>query len=458
MFKKTFTLFPLLIVLYSGYSQAISRMIGNDRLGKKDSVANWTIHFQLTGIMQGHPAFNAAYSGTNSLQSGADNGEFSVTSSIFLGRKLWKGAAIYATPEIAGGQGMSFTRGIAGFTNGEAYRIGDPYPAFYFARLYVQQNFALKNSDVDFQPSSIDQLGGKVPASRVTITVGKISMADFFDDNTFSHDPRTQFLNWSLMSNGAWDYPANVRGYTPAVVLELIKPKWAIRFSTALMPKIANSSMMDWQWYKSNSETVEYERRWKKKGLGTGVVRVLGYLSFTKAPTYQEAINAMSKGDSSFVPIIQGLLESDINGGIKYGFGISAEQQLADDIGMFARVGWNDGHTATWAFAEIDQTISVGASMTGKRWKRPMDNIGLAIVANGISKEHREYLQDGGYGFMIGDGTLRYGNEAIIEAFYQCQLASFLWITPDYQFVINPAYNRDRGPVHVLGLRAHVEF
>lgn len=435
----------------------ISRLIGNDRLGKRDSVANWTLHFQLTGVMQGHPAFHANYSGLNSLQSNADNGDFTITSTIFLGRKLWKGAAIYANPEVSGGQGMSLTRGIAGFTNGEAYRVGTSYPTFYIARIFIQQNIALKNSDYDFQPSDKNQLGGKIPTSRVTITAGKISMADYFDDNAFSHDPRTQFLNWSLMENGAWDYPANVRGYTPGVVVEVIKPWWAIRFATALMPALANSNDMDWQWYKSNSETAEFTKRWKiKKRLGA--VHLLGYLSFTKAPTYQQAINEMKDGDSSLVAVIQGFVESNINGGKKYGFGINADQEITEDIGVFARVGWNDGHTATWAFAEIDQTASLGGNVTGRLWKRPMDNIGLAGVLNGISKWHRAYLQDGGYGFMIGDGTLSYAPEGIVEVFYQAQLASFLWATVDYQFVADPAYNTARGPVHVLGARVHVEF
>ena len=245
---------------------------------------------------------------------------------------------------------MSLTRGIAGFTNGEAYRVGDPYPTFYIARVFIQQTIALKNSDYDFQPSDKNQLGGKIPTSRITITVGKISMADYFDDNTFSHDPRTQFFNWALMSNGAWDYPANVPGYTPAVVVEIIKPLWALRLSTALMPALANSDDMDWQWNKSNSETAEFTRRWKiKKRSGAVRLRWQLFIALPKAPAYQQAINEINKGDS-LIPVMQGLTESNINGSKKYGFGIGAEQELTEDIGIFARLGWNDGHTATWAF------------------------------------------------------------------------------------------------------------
>ena len=79
-------------------------------------------------------------------------------------------------------------------------------------------------------------------------------------------------------------------------------------------------------------------------------------------------------------------------------------------------------------------------------------------MINGISSDHRHFLAAGGYGFIIGDGQLNYGNEIIIETYYNAKLTSFFWLTFDYQFVNNPAYNKVRGPVHVFGIRGHIEL
>ncbi|MDB5283211.1 MAG: carbohydrate porin [Bacteroidota bacterium] len=438
----------------------VSRLIGNDRLGKKDSVANWTIHGQITSIFQYHPSFQAPYSGTRSMNSSAESA-LSLTSTIFLGRKLWKGAVIYFNPELSGGQGLSKTTGAAGFPNGEIYRVGNPTPTPFIARGYIQQNIALGHSDYDLQPSDQNQLAGKIPSSRVTISVGRFCLSDFFDDNSYSHDARSQFMNWSLMAAGAWDFPADVRGYTGGIVIEFIKPLWALRFSAVQVPLLANSLKLDWHLNKANSETLEFERRWKIKGL-TGVVRGTGYISYSKAPYYKDATKAILTGDTatanSLGSVINGLAESNSYGGIKYGFGINAEQDLGTGFGVFTRGNWNDGHSATWAFTEIDHNVQLGLNMKGSLWLRPTDNFGLAGVINGISKQHRDYLRAGGTGFIVGDGALNYGNEFIIETYYRAQLASFLAVSLDYQFIANPGYNKDRGPVHVLGLRVHLEI
>ncbi len=423
---------------------------------KFDSVEKWSYHFQTTGIMQGHSNFNSPYAGTNSLQD-TNEMALSVTSTLFLGRKLWKGAAVFVNPEIAGGKGMSYALGLAGAANGETFRIGSPAPAFYIARAFFQQHIAL-SSKCEYQDADCNQLGDHVPASRISISAGKFSIADYFDDNSYSHDPRSEFMNWSLMSNGAWDYPANTRGYTWGAVIELVTPSFAIRVSDVLVPQVANAPNLDQDISKTHGFTAEIEKKLKIK-THPGSIKFLVFHNVSRAPSYNTAVNNMANGDSSLNGVIQGKKLGTTFDGLKYGFGINFCQELTNNIGVFARASWNDGHTATWAFTEIDQSASAGFSIKATKIKRPDDVFGIAFVANGISQDHINYLNAGGYGFIIGDGKLpHYGYEQILETFYKIKLAKTLWITLDYQYIANPAYNADRGAVNVFAVRGHVEF
>ena len=421
-----------------------------------DSNKNWSSHFQLTGINQNHLAFKANYSGTNSLSDEAEHRNLSLTSTLFLGRKLWKNTFLYFDPEITGGSGISGAKGIAGFTNGETFRIGSTEPVLYIARLYFKHDFPLKNTAFEKVPSDKNQVEENIPTSRINIIAGKISLSDFFDNNTFSHDPRSQFMNWSLMSNGAWDYPADTRGYTEGIITELIKPTWAIRVSSVLVPRKANGLNLDYKVAKAHSETIEAEKSWK--GKRTSTIRVLAFHTLSQAPTYRNTINETKNGDSTSVDVYTGQKEWKRYGGIKYGFGVNGEMQFSNSVGIFLKASWNDGKTATWAFTEIDRTISSGINLKGNLWKRPNDNIGVAQVINGLSRNHRDFLRAGLYGFIIGDGHLNYSNEAISEIYYQAKLASYFFVSADYQFVNNPAYNKDRGPVHVFAIRGHIEL
>ena len=422
-----------------------------------DSVEKWSCHFQFTNIMQGHPAFKASYSGKNSLR---DSAEFalSVTATLFLGRKLWKNASFFVNPEIAGGRGISYALGLAGAANGETFRVGSPAPALYIARAFFEQNIAIRKSKTEHRNGEFNQIAEEIPSSRVTISLGKFSLADFFDDNAYSHDPRSEFMNWSLMDNGAWDYPANTRGYTWGAVVELIEPGYAIRLSSVLVPKIANSQVFDFNIAKANGETIEIEKKYRIKER-PGNIRILGYTNFSSAPFYTTALRDMSRRDSSLINVIKGQAAGVEYGRLKYGFGMSFNQELANNAGVFSRVGWNDGQTATWAFTEIDRTASLGIRIRPNVIRRPDDNFGIACIVNGISDVHRNYLNSNGYGFMLGDGKLiRYSTERIIEVFYKIKLVKWLWITVDYQFVVNPGYNKDRGPVHIFSFRSHIEF
>ncbi|MBZ5857004.1 carbohydrate porin [Flavihumibacter profundi] len=422
----------------------------------KDTLGNWSYHFQLTAVSQSHPSFSAKYSGENSLLSEREGGKLSVTTTLFVGRKLWKNASAYFNPEIAGGSGLSAARGIAGFTNGETFRIGSADPKLYIARFYLRQYIPLKNSAYAFVRSDDNQVAESIPTSRITITAGKISLSDYFDNNAYSHDPRSQFLNWSLMGNGGWDYPADTRGYTQGLVAELVKPGWAIRFSSALVPRKANGLELDYKVTKAHSETFEFEKNWELKR--PGAVRFLLFRTASQAPTYIKTLTDIKVGDSTSVDVYTGVKEWKVYGGIKFGFGINAEQEISKSIGAFFKASWNDGKTATWAFTEIDHSASAGLHINGTGWKRPNDHIGIAEVVNGISHEHQDFLNAGLYGFIIGDGKLNYGAEAITELYYQAKLFTNFFLSADYQFVQNPAYNKDRGPVHVFAIRGHLEF
>lgn len=442
----------LCIILLAVQIKTASAQMGDS---VKDS--SWSYHFQMTVISQSHAGFRAAYKGMNSLADSTEIGATSMTGTLFLGRKLWKGAALYFNPEVSGGRGLSFAVGVAGALNGETYRVGNPEPSVFIARAYFQQHIALHNTSYEAVTDDVNQVKDKIPTSRITISAGKFAISDFYDGNTYSHDPRNQFFNWSLMSNGAWDYPANTRGYTLGLVVELIKPDWTLRVSSVAVPRIANAPKLEYRITKAHSETIEFEKKIQVKK-HPGMVRFLLTNTYSKAPSYRDGLKAIVNNNNNLLNIISGDEEGTSYGGTKFGLGFSGEQELTNTIGLFTRAGWNDGKYATWAFTEIDRTFSMGLSVKGNTWSRPNDVCGIAGVINGLSTHHRDFLKAGGYGFIIGDGKLTYGNESILETYYNARLSKSFWLTADYQFVNNPAYNKDRGPVHVFAIRGHIEF
>jgi len=443
--KKPFThLGILLIILCTLHVKAQNALLTD---------SGWNFHFQFTGIVQYNPSFQAPYSGNNSFLPQAAHA-YSVTSTAYLGRKLWSGASLYFNPEMAGGQGLSSTLGIAGFPNGETFRIGSTQPVVYVGRLFLRQHINLDKLHWDTLDDGINQVREIVSQKRLTINFGKFGIADFFDQNAVSHDPRTDFMNWSLMNNGAYDYAANTRGYTVGLILEYYTPGWVLRGGTALMPVYANGPTLNYDWLKTNSETFEIQKNYLWRGL-PGAARLLLYYNTSKAPAYQTVIDNDLNGTDTTLDVIYGTTY----GGQKFGGGISMNQSLSDRLESFFRLGWNNGKTATWAFAEIDNSISLGFRYFGIGKGRMADNIGLAFVSNGISSGHREFLNIGGYGFMIGDSKLpHYSRENIFEFFYQVKLFEQLYASLDYQFVSHPAYNSDRGPVSLLAARVHVQF
>ena len=423
----------------------------------------WSLHFQQTVITQWHNRFPAAYSSSESQQSlqPAEKAKTSLTTTLFIGRRLWKGAEVYFNPEIAGGAGLSKTQGVAGFLNGETYRVGDPTPSLYLARLYLRQVIALPKHAHDTRDTldeAINQVKNYRPARYLAFSAGKFSVEDFFDGNPYSHDPRSQFFNWSLMSYGAWDYPANVRGYTIGGVAEYVTPELAVRLASVIVPTAANGPYLHSYDKNNHSESVEIEHMFLPRGKAL-TVRILGYITHAHMGNYRQALG-MPAVDSLGRPMAPDITMTRQEGRTKYGYGLSLVREVNRQFGWFARLSWNDGLNETWAFTEIDQSAQVGLHWVPRAWHRPNDTFGAAVVVNGISGPHRTYLKAGGYGFIIGDGNLRYGAETIFETYYRIAIPGHLHsaVSPDYQFVVNPAYNQDRGPVHVFGLRLHVEL
>jgi high affinity Mn2+ porin len=416
--------------------------------GPAPAESRFDAHFQLTTVTQAHPSFPAAYSGKNSLSPDSEH-ETTVTSTLYLGSRLWTGAEVYVNPELSGGSGLSHAFGIAGFPNGEAFRVGSPEPHISLARVFLRQTIAA-SAEMEPVEEEANQLGGRRPVRRWTLTVGKFGITDIFDDNTYSHDPRTQFLNWADWTPGAWDYPADTRGYTWGAAVEYTDRDWAARFGAAAEPKVANGLEFDRGLRHAFSLMIELERRYEINAR-EGRARLIFFDNRADMGNYREAIQ-----DAGASP--PDVTATRRPGRSKWGFVVNLEQSFADLAGLFFRGSWNDGRNEAWAYAEIERSMTTGVVRKRPLPQRPGDEAGLAFIVNGLSADHRAYLAAGGYGFMIGDGKLTYGLEEIAELYYKAALLKTVWLTGDYQFVENPAYNRDRGPAHIFTLRLHTEF
>jgi high affinity Mn2+ porin len=410
----------------------------------------WSLHFQATSIGQYHGNFISPYSGTFSLQ-GHPEAEASLTSTLFFGWQVARNTQFYFDPELAGGRGVSSAAGMANFPNGEITRVATATPKPYLARLYVTQDFGFGSARESIE-SDENQLAGSRPTTRYSVTIGRFPVTDFFDNNKYTHDPRTQFMGWGVMYNGAWDYPADTRGYTWGWVHELHTRRWSVRYGSAAMPRVANGLRFDRRLLRDRGDVFEGEVRVKPRG-HDGAIRVLGYQNHARMGTYADAVHLADETGTK--PDITATRRP---GTLKYGFGLNVEQELAKDIGLFARLGWNDGKTESFAFTPIDRLASVGLSVDGARWKRPHDTAATALTVNGLSGVHALYLSRGGLDFMIGDGALRYGPETVSESYYNARLMPGVFAAIDLQHVNNPAYNRDRGPVWIGALRLHVEW
>lgn len=404
--------------------------------------------FQATYVWQRKPPFPAAYSGQNSLISAGERSD-SFTATAFLGARIWRGGEIYFNPEVSFGSPLSNLSGLGGFTNGEIARTTGPNPTLYRARLFLRQTWGL-GGEAEQRESEQNQLAGKVDARRVVLTAGNLSALDIFDDNAYSHEPRRQFLNWALFTHGAWDFPADTRGYTWGAALEYIAPDWALRAGRFLQPRQSNGLQLNFSLANSYGDAIEFERGYTL-GERPGRVRLLAFHNRANMGGFRDALAFAPPGAVPDLAMTRRFRD-------KRGYGVNIEQELSESVGAFLRVSRNDGEAETYAFTEIDRSLSGGVLIKGSVRGLLQDSMGLALVRNDLSRAHRDYLAAGGLGFFIGDGRLSYRPETILEAFYNLQLHKRAWLTLDLQRIANPAYNADRGPATVWGLRLHSEF
>lgn len=411
---------------------------------------SWNLKFQSTYVLQEKSPFSAAYSGTNSLSTKKER-SYSFTATAALGLRPWTGGEVYVDPEAAQGIPLSNLSGLGGLTNGEMARSSGPTLKIYRARGFLRQTWG-DGGDQEAVESAANQLAGMVDKRRWVLTAGNLSVIDIFDANAYSHDPRTQFLNWSVMTHGAFDYAGDARGYSWGLALERYLGDWVVRAGRFIEPKEPNQQVLDDRLFKHYGDQIELEHAHEIGGQA-GKVRLLAFRTRTKMSRYQDALALSAQtGD---VPDINAVRTGNQ---VKYGMGVNLEQAMTSDMGLFARASWADGGTETYAFSEIDRSVSAGAVVSGTRWGRGQDSAGLAFARNGLSQAHRTYLSEGGYGFFVGDGALRYKPETIVEGYYDLSLCKAVWITLDWQRIFNPAYNADRGPVSVGSLRFHTEF
>jgi hypothetical protein len=407
----------------------------------------WSFHGQATTVTQGHGAFPSPYVGDNSFESRKEIRN-SFTATLFLGRRLWEGAELYVNPELIAGQGVSHVLGLGAAPNGEIYRVDSPDLKISLARFFLRQEWNL-GGGAEPVVADQNQLAGSRAHRRFVATVGKLALGDIFDANAYAHDPRTQFLNWSLMDTSSWDYPADTHGYSWGAAFELYWEDWAFRAGTFMVPTTANGMYFDHDVSRAHGDVVEIEHDHEMGGRA-GHVRLLGYANHARMGRYQQALQAS--------PASPDVTQSGQAGRVKYGWGLSADQALTEDLGVFLRAGWNDGRTETWAFTEVDRTLAGGLALAGAGWSRTQDRLGVALAINGLAPDHRDYLAAGGQGFMLGDGRLKAGQERLLETYYAFALGRFLTATLDVQRIWNPGYNRDRGPVDLFALRVHAQF
>ena len=405
-------------------------------------------HGQVTFLEQAYPAFRSPYAGTQSLP-GDGQGRETSDFTFYAGVRLWQGAELWINPEIDQGFGLDDTLGVAGFPSAEAYKVGASYPYARLHRAFIRQTIDLGGETKKVE-SDLNQFAGSQTSNRLVFTIGKFNAVDVFDTNKYAHDPRNDFMNWAIADTGTYDYAADSWAYTYGAAAEWYQGPWTLRgglFDLSIAP---NTIELDprfdqFQW------DGEIERRYDLWG-HSGKIAVTGFLNRGRMGSFEDAI--------ALAEIIGG--PADIAAVRKYqsrgGVSANLEQEITSDLGAFVRAGWANGNVEPYEFTDIDRTVAAGLSLSGRQWGRPDDTVGLAGIVNGISKIHEEFLNDGGLGILVGDGILPHpGPEQIIETYYELPV-SYLKLTLDYQFIVNPGYNEDRGPVSVFAARLHAQF
>jgi hypothetical protein len=406
---------------------------------------------QANFIFQTHPDFNALYSGEHSVSPRYEKATSRVMT-LYTGVRLNNSTEFLLDFEEAGGAALSQGFGMAGAPDLDIVRNPLLSKQPYLGRGMFHTVIALSDDKVENTRSFLS-LFDELPRRRLELRIGKFSMPDFFDINSVGSDTHLQFLNWTTDNNGAWDYAADTRGYTVGVTADYEDRNWGFRFAEALMPKVANGIDLVWKPWQAHAENFEYELRHGFIPHKPGVVRLLAYTNSANMGIYRDQVIKAAEQDTT--PDITAHPWKITR---KYGFGVNLEQSLTAHLTAFARFGWDNGKTESFAYTEVDQTFAEGIGANGSWWHRQQDRAGVAFITNGIAKDHQNYLAAGGLGFLLGDGHLTYGRENILETYYTVHAWRGIYLAPGLQHITNPGYNRDRGPVVVPSFRAHVEF
>lgn len=411
----------------------------------------WNVLGQFTNVTQFNPAFRSPYTGQNSLNQNRHSSE-TTDLTLFAGVRISDGGELWINPEIDQGFGLNNTTGLAGYSSGEAYKVGANAPYIRLPRLFYRQVVNLGGSEQSINPAA-NHLGGVQSSDNVILTIGKFSVVDVFDTNSYAHDPRSDFLNWSIVDSGAFDYAADAWGYTYGTSVEWTQSWWTLRGGLFDLSYTPNSTILDTS-FSQHEWVVELEERHQLQGR-PGKVKLLGYLNRGRMGSYQSAVQLAQQTNS----VADAALVR--RGSSQSGFAVNLEQELTSGLGVFSRASMNQGQQETFEFTDINRSVSAGLAISGGLWERHDDTFGLAAVANGLTGAARNYFAAGGMGVLIGDGQLpHYGMEKIIESYYSYSVhaVDHLLLTLDYQYVVNPAYNKDRGPVSIFGARLHKEF
>jgi high affinity Mn2+ porin len=411
----------------------------------------WAIHGQATNVWQYHPGFASRIPpGPNSLDSGSRGNE-TVSVTLYGGVRLWPGAEAWVNPEIDQGFGLSNTLGIAGFPSGEAYKVGASDPYVKLPRLFLRQTIGL-GGDTETVDPDINLLGGTQAANRVVVTIGKFSVVDVFDTNKYAHDPRNDFLNWLAVDAGAFDYAADAWGFTVGAAAEWYQDWWTIRTGLFDETAVPNSKFLATPLGKQSQAVVELEARYHLLEQ-PGAVRLLFAGTRAIMASYGEAVaNGQALGEAPTGEGVRRLRN-------KTALSLNIEQQVLEDLGFFLRASQQTPGIEAYAFTDVSQSVSTGLSLAGTRWRRPDDTVGVVGIIDLASRSMRQYLAAGGVGILVGDLQLRNsGPEQIVETYYKFSVMPGVSVTADYQFIANPGYDRDRGPVSVLGGRLHAQF
>jgi len=411
---------------------------------------DWAVHGQATAVAQWHPAFHADYSGPHSLDP-KDQGNETADATLAAGARLWTGAEAWADVELDQGFGLSNTAGVAGFTSGEAYKVGEHRPYFRLPRAFITQTIDFGGAP-DPIGSDFNTLARTATADRLVITAGKFSVVDVFDTNRYAHDPRGDFLNWAIIDLGTFDYAADAWGFTYGAAAELSLGGWTGRLGVFDGSTVPNDKALDPKPFDQTQEVVEIEHchhLWGQEGK----FKLLAFVTEARLGSYDDAVAlARAIGGVPDTSLVRKMRD-------RFGAGINLEQPLDDDLGVFLRAGATQGNEEVYEFSEINRTLSLGASLAGASWDRPDDRIGSAVAFNGLSEAAKRYFRAGGAGVLIGDGRLpNSAGEMVWESYYSYALAEGVALSADYQLINHPAYNRDRGPVSVLAARAHLQF